>query len=156
MLFEKVHMTRVHFGPCGRWVVLTVVASVLIVGCGKKQAETAAPTAATPGDTGTTATAASEPAPSEPAAPAIIVNNVNTADTKAAMSAAAAALKAKQYEDATKVLIALQQQRLTEQQAQAYRNQMIQLQGAVADGVARGDASAQAAAEMLRESARHR
>ena len=72
------------------------------------------------------------------------------------MNAAALALKAKQYEDAAKVLLTLQQQRLNDQQAEAYHNQMVQLQGAVADGVARGDASAQAAAEMLRESARHR
>jgi hypothetical protein len=85
-----------------------------------------------------------------------VINNVDVKDTKAAMNAATAALKARQYEDAVKVIMALQAQQLSDQQAAAVHNQMVQLQGAVADGVARGDANAQAAAEMLRESARHR
>lgn len=150
-------MTRMCFEICSKAVGLAVIVSVVLVGCGKKKAETTPTTTEAPADTGATATAtaASETTP-EQQAPAIVVNNVNTADPKAAMNAAAEALKAKQYEDAAKVMVALQQQRLNEQQAAALHNQMIQLQGAVADGVVRGDASAQAAAEMLRQAARHR
>lgn len=149
-------MAPIRFGSCGRAVALAVLASLVLVGCGKKQAGTPTPTAATPADTGATATAASEPAPAEQPAPAIVVNNINTADTKAAMSAAAAAAKARQYEEAVKLMIALREQRLNEQQAAAYHNQMIQLQRNLADGVANGDPNAQAAAQILRESARHR
>ena len=134
---------------------LAVLAAAFVVsGCGKKAAEAPASTASNPADTGVTATAAAEPA--QPSGPAVVVDNVNVADTKAAMSAAAAALKAKQYEDATKLILALQAQRLSDQQAAALHNQMVQLQRNVANGVANGDPNAQAAAEMLRASALHR
>lgn len=72
------------------------------------------------------------------------------------MSAASAALKAGQYQDATKLILALQAQQLSDQQAAAVHNQMIQLQRNVANGIANGDANAQAAGEMLRASALHR
>ena len=138
-----------------RTVSLAVIAAAFVVsGCGKKSSEAPASSTANPADTGATATAAAEPA--QPGGPAVIVDNVNIADTKAAMSAAAAALKAKQYEDATKLILALQAQRLSDQQAAAVHNQMVQLQRNVANGVASGDPNAQAAAEILRASAMHR
>jgi hypothetical protein len=143
-------MARTEMESCCKAAIFVIFLSALLVGCSKKQAET--PAAAAPADTGTTATAAQQAAAPAQEGPAIIVNNVNTADTKATMSAAAAAIKAKQYEDATKLILALQAQKLSEQQAAAVHNQMIQLQQNVANGVASGDPNAQAAAEMLRAS----
>ena len=72
------------------------------------------------------------------------------------MAAADAALKAKAYDQAALTLVALQQQKgLTDQQAQAVHTRMVQLQGALASALANGDAKAQAAAAILRQSAMH-
>ena len=148
-------MDNIHPKAQGRIILLALVAAVFgFVSCGKKAAESTAPAASQPADTGATATAAA-PEPAQPTGPAIIVNNINTADTKATMSAASAALKARQYEDATKLILAMQAQQLSDQQAAAVHSQMIQLQRSVADGIANGDANAQAAGEMLRASALH-
>jgi len=148
-------MDRVDMRSQVRSATLALVTAVMLAGCGKKPADPTSSSA--PADTGATASAAApaEAPPPPQAAPAIIVNNINTSDTKAAMSAANAALKARQYEDATKLILAMQAQQLSEQQAAAVHNQMIQLQQNLADGIANGDANAQAAAEMLRESSKH-
>jgi hypothetical protein len=84
------------------------------------------------------------------------VNAANGADASAALAAAEAALKAREYEQAAKNLLAIQAQKnLSEQQALAARDQMVQLQRGLAGAVASGDPKAKAAAELLRASARH-
>src|SRR5262245_33797589 len=115
-----------------------LIGVLLIAGCSKKAAEAPAQSAATPPDTGATATACA-PEAAAPAATPVIINNVNMADTKAAMKATDAAIRAKQYEDALKMILALQAQQLSDQQAAALHNQMVELQQNVANGVANGD-----------------
>jgi hypothetical protein len=149
-------MERIRLSVEIKASTLALVVALFTAGCGKKTSEPSATTTVTAPDTGAAATATSEPATPQPSGPAIIVNNINTADTKAAMSAATEAIKARQYEDATKLMLALQAQKLNEQQAAALHGQMMQLQKNLADGIANGDPNAQAAAEMLRESAKHR
>lgn len=65
-------------------------------------------------------------------------------------------MKARQYDQAVEALAALQQQRLTEQQAAVVAAQMRQLQSDLAAGVANGDPRAKAAADRLRRSAKAR
>lgn len=62
-----------------------------------------------------------------------------------------AALKARDYENATAALIAMQRARLNEQQAAAAAAQMRQLQSSLADAAAAGDPRAQAAIARLRQ-----
>jgi len=118
-------------------------------GCSKK-AES--PPAVAPPEAGN---AAPPVAPAQ-IAPARPVNTATAADTSAALAAADAALKARQYEQAVRNLLAVQAQKnLSEQQALAARDQMVQLQRGLAGAVANGDPKAIAAAELLRASARH-
>jgi hypothetical protein len=64
-------------------------------------------------------------------------------------------MKAKDYQRAAATLIAVQQMPLNEQQANALRGQMVQLQATLAGAVASGDPQAKAAAEKLRASSMH-
>ena len=122
-----------------------MLAAATIGGCTKKEpassqtSTTADNNAAAPPD----ASAANSSQPAVQAAPV---------DTSKVFTEADAALKAKDYQKATETLLALQQRQLTEQQAQAVRGQMVQLQGALASAVANGDPNAKAAAERLRAS----
>jgi len=63
-------------------------------------------------------------------------------------------MKAKNYEKAVESALALQQQKLTEEQAQAARNQMVRLQQQLVG--AGNDPKAKAAADRLRQAAAHR
>jgi hypothetical protein len=124
--------------------------SILLPACGKKDPQTSvapAPEAvATSGVTpGNDPGAASQPA----AAPA------PTADTSKAFADVNEAMKAKDYQRAAATLIAVQQMPLNEQQANALRGQMVQLQATLAGAVASGDPQAKAAAEKLRASSMH-
>jgi hypothetical protein len=127
-------------------VAIMVLITALVNGCGKKEPETVPAPA---GETSTTVATqpASQPQAGAPAASTQASVNSRLTDAQAAM-------KAKDYERAVATLLAVQNQRqpLSVEQAQAVRNQMVQLQQNVAAGVASGDPKAKAAAEMLRQS----
>ena len=109
----------------------------LTEGCGKK--------AAAPPAEPVTAAQEGQPAPSVAQPPA---------DSSATVAAAEAARKAREYQRSAELLLAIQaQQQLNEQQAQAVQQQMVRLQSDLAGAIARGDAQARAAAELLRRSA---
>jgi hypothetical protein len=135
-------------------LLLSFLALTVAIGCKKAQPTETAPApenASTPAPpppaNGNSLPLANQPTPSQ--APA-----VPTVDTTKAFSDVNAALKARDYQKATETLLAIQQKALTEQQAAAARAQMVQLQGAVASGVASGDPNAKAAADQLRASAK--
>jgi hypothetical protein len=132
-------------------LLLSLMALTVAFGCKKPQPTETPPTPA-PENASTPAPAngnspANQAAPSQaPAAPTI--------DTTKVFADVNTALKGRDYQKATDTLLAIQRQTaLTEQQAAAVRAQMVQLQGAVASGVASGDPNAKAAADRLRASA---
>jgi hypothetical protein len=129
-----------------RRILLALSLLVFAAGCSKKQA--AEPTPALP-----TAESAT-PAPTQPTAgtPTTPVPVTRTVEPAAGISATEAALKAKQYEEAAAMLLAVQNQKLTEQQADAARSQMARLQRDLAGALASGDPKAKAAADLLRRS----
>jgi hypothetical protein len=115
-------------------------------GCGKKDAPAAAAESAATNPV---------PAPGAGAAPAVNQPGLPaTTDANASLAAAQAALQARDYERAAVALLAVQQiqQPLTAAQGEALRNQMVQLQQSVANGLASGDPKAKAAADLLRKS----
>ena len=116
----------------------------MLPGCKKKEETSAAP----PVPPANAESAASPVAAPAANAPATFDANKYFADTDAA-------LKAKEYDKAVQSLFALQQQRLTDQQAQAAHNRMIQIQSSLAGAVLSGDPRARAAAEMIRNSSKH-
>ncbi len=120
----------------------SIAVGALFCACGKKQDATPQASAQS-ANTGTNAAPADvAPAPIDPA---------NT------LAATDAALKARQYDQAVANLLKLQQQKnLTEQQAQALRDQQVRVQRNLASAVASGDPRAKAAAEMLRAANAHR
>jgi hypothetical protein len=90
---------------------------------------------------------ANQPTPGSPAALA-------AADTTKILNEGNAALKAKDYEKAVDAALAAQQQKiLTQQQSEALRNQMVQLQQDLVNAIAAGDAKAKAASQRLRQAA---
>lgn len=144
----------IHAGLIGHWRLwsLAVLVAAAVIGCSKKEQKSSA--AAPPSDAATPAAPAA--AAAAEAAPVPVVNVQSIADTKAAMAAADAALRARQYDQAAKTLLLLQQQRqLSAQQALAVRDQMRQLQTDLAGAVGSGDPRAKAAADMLRAAAMH-
>jgi len=130
---------------------LSLLLAATLAGCGKK--EPAPPAAAAPADPGS----AAQPAASAVAAPtASAPIPAASADTTAALAASDAALKAREYDRAATAILAVQRQKqLTEQQAQAAHNQMVRLQGDLANAIASGDPKAKAAAEILRRSSQN-
>jgi hypothetical protein len=131
-------------------VVLTLLAASALTACSKKEAQATPPPEPAPAPTQATT---EQPAPAPEAAPAVSINTVNITDAKAAMTAADQALRARQYEETAKLLLALQAQQLNEKQAAAVRAQMVRFQGALANALADGDQNAKAAADALRASA---
>lgn len=130
--------------------ILAFALAVGSLGCSKKAETSNAAETPVTADTNAPATAQdTAPAPDN-TPPPVAINTVNVSDAKAAMDAANAAMKAKQYEETAKLLLAIQAQQLNAQQAERARAQMVQFQGALANAIANGDASAQAAAEALR------
>jgi hypothetical protein len=134
-----------------RTILLFVVALTAATGCKKAQPTETAPAP----ENASTAPATPNANPNQPAnqvpaqAPA-----APTVDTTKAFADMNTALKARDYKKATDTLLAVQRTpQLTEQQSQALHGQMVQLQGAVAAGVASGDPNAKAAADRLRASA---
>lgn len=127
-------------------LIIAATGMTLLAGCGNKEEpapaavpdQPAQPAAAAPATAAQQPTFSARPIPTDP---------------QAALAASETARRAREYEEAAQALLAVQrQQRLTEQQAAAARNQMIQLQADLAAGLASGDPKAKAAAELLRRS----
>jgi hypothetical protein len=76
-------------------------------------------------------------------------------DAKQAMAEADAALRQKEYDKAVQTMLAIQRAQLNAQQAEAARQQMINLQRNLANAAAAGDPNAIAAGERLRAAHRH-
>jgi len=126
-------------------ILLLLLSFAVATGCKKSP-----PTETAPQDGPAASTTPSAPT-NQPAAPAPAATTV---DTTKAFADANSALKVKDYQKATETLLMLQRQpQLTDQQSMALRGQMVQLQSAVAAGVAKGDANAKAAADQLRAQA---
>ena len=120
------------------WFHSSALLITLLAGCGKKEAEVQASAAenATP--------VAQQIQQIQPAA------TPSPATLDARLVESQAALKAREYDRAAAALVALRATRMNEQQAAAAAAQMNQLQRSLADGVARGDPQAIAAANRLR------
>lgn len=122
---------------------ITAIALAIItplVGCSKK---VEAPTAlATPVET----------AAAPVAAPVVRAQVLPSTDANKSFAEADAALKNNAYDKAAQALLAVQMQKnLSEQQAAEANKRMIGLQRGLADAIARGDASAKAAADLIRQ-----
>jgi hypothetical protein len=130
-------------------LLLSLLALTAAIGCKK-----AAPTESAPAPEN-----ASSPAPAPNGQPAnqapAQAQAAPTVDTTRAFADMNTALKAKDYQKAADTLLFLQRKPLTDQQAIAVHGQMVQLQGAVAAGVASGDPNAKAAADKLRAESKH-
>jgi 3-oxoacyl-ACP reductase-like protein len=133
-------------------ILFFLLSIAVVTGCKKSQSTENTPAPQT-ADTATSgAPTPSAPAPANP--PAAQAAPAPTVDTTKAFADVNSALKARDYKKATDTLLAVQRMpQLTEQQSQALHGQMVQLQGAVAAGVASGDPNAKAAADRLRASA---
>ena len=127
-----------------RTLWLALVLAVSLAGCKKAEEAGTTPVETAP---------AAQPNPAPAAAPANPAVNAPTAPAEAQLAESQAALKAADYEKAATTLLNLQRSQLSAQQAEAVANQMRQLQGSLAAGVANGDARAKAAADKLRQSA---
>ena len=125
-------------------IILTITLCLAVVGCGKKSQ---APSSnASSADTASVTASPAAPPTAVATANPVVVRNVNQSLTEVD-----AALKAKAYDRAVQALLAVQQQALSEQQAQEAANRMRGLQANLAAAVAAGDANAKAAAERLRQ-----
>src|SRR5215468_1328320 len=122
-------------------ILFFLLSIAVVTGCKKSQSTETTPAPQT-GDTATSgASTPSAPAPANP--PAAQAAAAPTVDTTKAFADVNSALKARDYKKATDTLLTIQRTpQLTEQQSQAIHNQMVQLQGAVAAGVASGDPNA--------------
>jgi|SRR4051812_20962657 len=118
--------------------------------CKKKQEASAPATSNEP--------VASAPAPapeSSTTAPAIPEPAAST-DANQALNSAQVALKNREYDKAAATLLYAQQQSLNQQQAEAARAQMAQLQKDLIGALGTGDPKAKAAADMIRAAHSHR
>jgi len=128
--------------------VVVLAAVVTICGCKRKTPEAQAPVP--PPDTSASTASTPDAATANPApAPVPVV----VSDAQSGLANVNQALKGRDYVKAADTLLAVQRQPLNDQQAEAARMQMRQLQSAVAAGVAAGDPVAKAAADRLRASA---
>jgi hypothetical protein len=124
---------------------LALVLGVSLTGCKKAEEAGSTPVETAP---------AAQPNNAAPApAPANAAASAPTAPAETQLAESQAALQAADYEKAATTLLNLQRSQLSAQQAEAVANQMRQLQGSLAAGVANGDARAKAAADKLRQSA---
>ena len=125
-----------QFHRYSAWLLLCL----LLLGCSKKEDATA-PAAAAP------TSSAAAPAENNAQASGAVI------DAKPVLAKIDSAYKAREYDEAAEALLALQRQKLSEQQALEARNRMIQFQRDLAGAVASGDPKAKAAADKLRASA---
>jgi hypothetical protein len=137
-------------------ILFFLLSIAVVTGCKKSQSTETTPapqTGSTP-TSGASTPSAPEPANRPAAQPAAQPAAAPTVDTTKAFADVNSALKARDYQKATDTLLAIQRTpQLTEQQSLAIHGQMVQLQGAVAAGVASGDPNAKAAADRLRAQA---
>jgi hypothetical protein len=136
-----------------------LLAASLIAGCSKhKEDSSASQTPSTP--------VASTPAPDSGSAPAndpsaqassapVLDSSQMSGDPKVAMTEADSAVRQKEYEKAARLMLAIQQAQLNQQQAEAAYQQMVAFQRNLAAAVANGDPNAKAAADVLRASRHH-
>jgi hypothetical protein len=130
---------------------LILISGILVVSCKKKE-QAVAPTPNEPVTSGQAAASLEAPVPvTQPPEPI-----VTSSDANQVLSSAQAALKQKDYEKAAATLLYVQQQRLNDQQADAARAQMVQLQKDLVGAIGAGDPKAKAAADLLRASHSHR
>jgi hypothetical protein len=130
---------------------LILISGILVVSCKKKE-QAVAPTPNEPVTSGQAAASPEAPVPvTQPPEPI-----VTSSDANQVLSSAQAALKQKDYEKAAATLLYVQQQRLNDQQADAARAQMVQLQKDLVGAIGAGDPKAKAAADLLRASHSHR
>ena len=122
-------------------LILALVFS--LAGCSKK-VEAPPPVAAPAAETPAPAPKAATPAASSAIMP--------SADINKSFADADAAMKMKAYDQAAKALLAAQMQKnITDQQAAEARSRMVGLQRGLAQAIANGDASAKAAADLIRQ-----
>jgi len=139
--------SKKSFGLLG----LILISGVLFVGCKKKE-QAVAPAPSEPVPSGQAAASPETPLPvTQPSDPIVASGDANQV-----ISSAQAALKQKDYEKAAATLLYVQQQRLNDQQADAARAQMVQLQKDLVGAIGAGDPKAKAAADLLRASHSHR
>ena len=122
-----------------RKTILALAVIAVAAGCQKKQDQAASspPPAETPATTA--------PTPSPGVAQPVVVQNVDQS-----LADVNAALKTKAYEKAVQTLLAVQQQKLSDEQAKQAARQMRGLQASLAAALAAGDPGAKAAADQLR------
>src|SRR5260370_16091446 len=122
-------MKRVRLISCLASGTVVVALAVGSLGCSKKEgASNSAAASPVAADTNAPATAQDTAATAPENTPVpVAISTVNVTDAKAAMDSANAAMRAKQYEEAAKLLIAIQAQQLSAQQAERAHAQMVQL-----------------------------
>jgi hypothetical protein len=132
-----------------------LVLAALLVGCSKHKDESAAAPPATPVASAPVApdsgAAATDPAAQAP----VLDSSQMTGDPKVALADADAAVRQKEYEKAARLMLAIQQAQLDQQQAAAAHQQMVAFQRSLANAVANGDPNAKAAVEVLRAGRGH-
>jgi len=130
------------------WLCAALLGVALAQGCSHKSEDQPASSAgAANPSTAPTATPAQSAANDQPR------ESIPAGNAQGALAESEAAIRAKEYEKAAQAMIAMQQAKLNEQQAQAVRSQMIQLQKDLASAISQGDPKAKAAADLLRRSA---
>lgn len=133
-------------------ILFLLLGIAVVTGCKKSQSTETVPAPQTGSADAPTAQPPSAPAPANQ--PAAQPAAAPTVDTTKAFTDINSALKAKDYQKATDNLLAIQRMpHLTEQQSLAVHGQMVELQKAVASGLASGDPNAKAAADRLRAEA---
>jgi hypothetical protein len=141
-----------RFSNLMKSILLGLIVLTVAVGCKKSQPNESAPAPAP--ENASTASPTPVPANSGPSQPGAQAPATPTVDTTKAITDVNAALKNKDYKKATDSLLAVQRlPNLTDQQAAAVHGQMVELQKAVAAGLANGDPNAKAAADQLRAQA---
>jgi 3-oxoacyl-ACP reductase-like protein len=126
----------------------------LAVNSGCKKSQSTAPTPTPENATATPTPAATANPGATPNQAAAQTPATPPVDTTKAFADVNSALKARDYQKATDTLLAVQRMpHLTEQQSLAAHGQMVELQKAVAAGLASGDPNAKAAADRLRAQA---
>src|SRR5438105_1087803 len=119
--------------------ILAVTSAALLAGCHKHATEELPASTPQNGTASTTpASAPAEQAPDQAAQPVPpSPAPVAVADPQTGLSQAEQAMKARDYDKAAATLVALQQQQMTDQQAMAVHQQMVQLQSALVSAIAK-------------------
>jgi len=125
--------------------VLSTASALMLgsVGCKKKEQAVIPPAPVEQPAAQAAAPESSAPAPQ-------VVEPPPSTDANQALTAAQSALKTRDYDKAAATLLFAQQQQLNQQQAEAVRAQMVQLQKDLVNAIGSGDANAKAAADRLR------